>query len=142
MNSTSPQRSDSAPLPPAGTRDMAKTVLIVEDNDLSMKLYKDVLEVHGFRTLGTKSGEEALRLARDHHPDLIIMDIQLPETSGLDVTRLIKNDAGTRSIPVVAVTALAVDWVEKRAREEGCEAYLAKPISVTEFMGVVTRFVN
>lgn len=121
---------------------MDKTVLIVEDNELSGKLFRDVLEVNGFRTLLTKSGDEALRLARDHRPDLIIMDIQLPEESGLDITRRIRNDADIRAIPIVAVTALAVDWVEERIREEGCEAYLTKPISVTRFMAAVTRFVG
>lgn len=121
---------------------MDRTVLIVEDNELSGKLFRDVLEVHGFRTLLTRSGEEALRLARHHHPDLIIMDIQLAEESGLEITRRIKDDADIRAIPIVAVTALAVDWVEERVREEGCAAYIAKPISVAQFMGTVTRFID
>ncbi len=121
---------------------MAKTVLIVEDNELSMKLFRDVLEAHGLQTLQATSGEEALRLARDRRPDLIIMDIQLPEESGLDITRRIKGDADTRTIPIVAVTALATDWIEERVRAEGCEAYLAKPISLTRFMGTVTRLVG
>lgn len=121
---------------------MKKTVLIVEDNELSSKLFCDVLEANGFRTLLTESGEEALRLARHHRPDLIIMDIQLPEVSGLDIMRRIKDDADIRDIPIVAITALAVDWVEERVREGGCDAYLTKPISVTRFMGTVTRLID
>ncbi len=121
---------------------MAKTVLIVEDNDLIMKLVRDLLVAHGFETLQTKNGEEALKLAREHVPDLIIMDIQLPEVSGLEVTRWIKNDDAIKSIPIVAVTAFAMKGDEEKIREGGCEAYIAKPISVTQFIETVKRFVN
>ncbi|MEE8274167.1 MAG: response regulator [Alphaproteobacteria bacterium] len=121
---------------------MNKTVLIVEDNELNMKLFRDLLEAHGFETLQTKNGEEALQLARDHHPDLIIMDIQLPEVSGLEVTRWIKDDDDIKSIPIVAVTAFAMKGDEEKIREGGCEAYIAKPISVTQFIDTVKRFVN
>ncbi|MFQ5957976.1 MAG: response regulator [Alphaproteobacteria bacterium] len=121
---------------------MNKTVLIVEDNELNMKLFRDLLEAHGFETLQTKSGEEALQLARDHHPDLIIMDIQLPEVSGLEVTRWIKDDDNIKSIPIVAVTAFAMKGDEEKIRDGGCEAYIAKPISVTQFIDTVRRFVN
>ena len=96
---------------------MNKTVLIVEDNELNMKLFRDLLEAHGFETLQTKNGEEALQLARDHHPDLIIMDIQLPEVSGLEVTRWIKDDDDIKSIPIVAVTAFAMKGDEEKIRE-------------------------
>lgn len=121
---------------------MSKTVLIVEDNELNMKLFRDLLEAHGYNTLETKNGEEALKLARDHHPDLIIMDIQLPEVSGLEVTRWIKNDSEIQSIPIVAVTAFAMKGDEEKIREGGCEAYIAKPISVTHFIDTVKQFVN
>ena len=84
---------------------MAKTVLIVEDNELNMKLFHDLLEAHGYRTVGTRNGIEALDLARRHRPDLILMDIQLPEVSGLEVTKWLKEDPELKSIPVVAVTA-------------------------------------
>jgi two-component system cell cycle response regulator DivK len=107
-----------------------------------MKLFRDLLEAHGFNTLETKNGEEALKLARDHHPDLIIMDIQLPEVSGLEVTRWIKNDSEIQSIPIVAVTAFAMKGDEEKIREGGCEAYIAKPISVTHFIDTVKQFVN
>lgn len=121
---------------------MAKTVLIVEDNDLNMKLFRDLLEAHGYDTLQTKDGREALQIARDHRPNLIIMDIQLPEVSGLEVTKWIKEDDDIKSIPIVAVTAFAMKGDEEKIREGGCEAYIAKPISVSQFIDTVRRFVN
>ena len=121
---------------------MAKTVLIVEDNELNMKLFRDLLEAHGYHTIGTNKGAEALALVRKHRPDLILMDIQLPEVSGLDVTRWIKDDPELRSIPVVAVTAFAMKGDEERIREGGCEAYLSKPISVGKFIETVRRFIG
>jgi two-component system cell cycle response regulator DivK len=120
----------------------AKTVLVVEDNDLNMKLFHDLLEAHGYQILQTKNGRDALRLAREHHPDLILMDIQLPEISGLEVTKLIKADDSLCQIPVVAVTAFAMKGDEEKIREGGCEAYIAKPISVAHFIATVERFLN
>ena len=84
---------------------MPKTVLIVEDNELNMKLFNDLLEAHGYATIQTKSGVEAVELARRYRPNLILMDIQLPEVSGLEVTQWLKDDEELRTIPVVAVTA-------------------------------------
>ena len=122
--------------------DAAKTVLVVEDNDLNMKLFHDLLEAHGYNIIQTKDGMDALRLARQHRPDLILMDIQLPEVSGLEVTKWIKEDDTLKSIPVVAVTAFAMKGDEEKIREGGCEAYIAKPISVTNFLQTVERFLN
>jgi len=119
-----------------------KTVLVVEDNDLNMKLFHDLLEAHGYHILQTKNGKDALRLAREHHPDLILMDIQLPEISGLEVTKQIKSDDSLSQIPVVAVTAFAMKGDEEKIREGGCEAYIAKPISVAHFIETVQRFLN
>ena len=119
-----------------------KRVLIVEDNDLNMKLFHDLLEAHGYDTLQTKDGMEALKLARQHHPDLILMDIQLPEVSGLEVTKWIKEDEDLRAIPIIAVTAFAMKGDEEKIREGGCEAYIAKPISVANFLQTVARFLN
>ena len=121
---------------------MAKTVLIVEDNELNMKLFHDLLDAHGYNILQTKDGMEALDIAREHHPDLILMDIQLPQVSGLEVTRWIKDDPELRAIPVVAVTAFAMKGDEERIREGGCEAYLSKPISVGKFIETVRRFIG
>jgi two-component system cell cycle response regulator DivK len=121
---------------------MAKTVLIVEDNELNMKLFRDLLEAHGYQTSGTSNGFEALELVRKLRPDLILMDIQLPQVSGLEVTRWIKDDPELRAIPVVAVTAFAMKGDEERIREGGCEAYLSKPISVGKFIETVRRFIG
>ena len=119
---------------------MAKTVLIVEDNELNMKLFHDLLEAHGYNTLQTRTGIEALQLARDHHPDLILMDIQLPEVSGLEVTKWIKEDETISAIPVIAVTAFAMKGDEDKIREGGCEGYISKPISVMSFLETVGSF--
>ncbi len=121
---------------------MAKTVLIGEDNELNMKLFHDLLEAQGYGTLQTKDGLEALQMARDHHPDLILMDIQLPEVSGLEVTKWLKEDDGLKSIPVIAVTAFAMKGDEEKIRQGGCEAYIAKPISVSRFLETVETFLN
>ena len=121
-------------------RGVGKTVLIVEDNELNMKLFHDLLEAHGYHILQTRDGMEALQIARDQKPDLILMDIQLPEVSGLQVTKWIKQDNMLKHIPVVAVTAFAMKGDEEKIREGGCEAYLAKPISVLAFLQTVERF--
>ena len=130
-------RSEVRYIPPTN-----KKVLIVEDNDLNMKLFNDLLEAHGYRTLQTKDGVEALALAREHRPNLILMDIQLPEVSGLEVTKWLKEDDELRAIPVIAVTAFAMKGDEEKIRDGGCEAYIAKPISVTNFLRTVERFVS
>lgn len=122
--------------------DNSKTVLIVEDNELNMKLFNDLLEAHGYETLQSMNGLEAINLARTHHPDLILMDIQLPEVSGLEVTKWLKDDDELRDIPVIAVTAFAMKGDEARIREGGCEAYISKPISVATFMETIREFIG
>jgi two-component system cell cycle response regulator DivK len=121
---------------------MTKTILIVEDNELNMKLFHDLLDAHGYKTLQTRNGMEALALAREHRPDLILMDIQLPEVSGLEVTKWLKEDDQLRKIPVVAVTAFAMKGDEERIREGGCEAYISKPISVSTFLETIRQFIG
>ncbi len=121
---------------------MPKKVLIVEDNELNMKLFNDLLEAHGYETLQTKDGFKAMEMAREHLPDLILMDIQLPEVSGLEVTKWLKDDETLRSIPIVAVTAFAMKGDEERIRQGGCEAYLSKPITVTTFIETVRHFLD
>jgi two-component system, cell cycle response regulator DivK len=130
------------PLPPLAFDPSAKTVLIVEDNELNMKLVRDLLEVRGYRILQTREGIEALKLARDHRPDLILMDIQLPEVSGLEVTKWIKEDDNLRSIPIVAVTAFAMKGDAERILESGCEDYIPKPIEVMPFLATVDRIIT
>jgi len=121
---------------------MTKTVLIVEDNELNMKLFSDLLGAHGYATIQTRDGMQALELAREHRPDLILMDIQLPEVSGLEVTKWLKEDAELKSIPVVAVTAFAMKGDEEKIRDGGCESYIAKPISVADFIATVKKFTD
>jgi two-component system, cell cycle response regulator DivK len=119
-----------------------KSVLIVEDNELNMKLFHDLLTAHGYRTVQTRNGLDAISLAREHRPDLILMDIQLPEVSGLEVTKWLKEDEELRDIPVIAVTAFAMKGDEERIRSGGCEAYVSKPISVMTFLETVRRFIG
>jgi two-component system cell cycle response regulator DivK len=121
---------------------MSKTVLIVEDNELNMKLFNDLLQAHGIKTLLTSSGVEAIELARAHMPDLILMDIQLPEVSGIEVTKWLKDDDRLKSIPVIAITAFAMKGDEERIRQSGCEGYLSKPISVGKFVQTVQSYLG
>jgi len=116
-----------------------KLVLIVEDNDLNMKLFRDLLEAHGYATIHTRDGKEVLDIARKHKPDLILMDIQLPEISGLEITRWLKGDEELRHIPVIAVTAFAMKGDEEKMKIGGCEAYLAKPISINTFITTIKQ---
>ncbi|HTV45714.1 MAG TPA: response regulator [Stellaceae bacterium] len=117
-------------------------ILIVEDNDLNMKLFNDLLAAHGYDILQSRDGADALTLAREHRPDLILMDIQLPDVSGLEITRSIKEDEALRMIPVVAVTAFAMKGDREKMREGGCEDYIAKPISVIGFLQIVERLLS
>lgn len=118
---------------------MSKKVLIVEDNELNMKLFQDLLEAHEIETVQTSNGNEVLDMARANNPDLILMDIQLPEISGLDVTKMLKDDEELKSIPVIAVTAFAMKGDEEKIREGGCEDYISKPISVTDFLEKIQK---
>ena len=116
--------------------------MIVEDNELNMKLFNDLLEANGYTTIKTRNGLEALDLAREHRPNLILMDIQLPEVSGLEVTKWIKEDDRLHTIPVIAVTAFAMKGDEERIRQGGCEAYISKPISVAKFIETIRSFIG
>jgi len=117
-------------------------ILIIEDNEKNRKLARDVLQVKGYQTIETETAEEGLRFAVETHPALILMDIQLPEVSGLEVTKWLKEDDALKSIPVVAVTAFAMKGDEEVIRQGGCEAYISKPISVTSFLETVRRFIG
>ncbi len=119
-----------------------KTVLIVEDNELNLKLFTDLLESRGYDVIATQDGMQALDLAREHVPDLILMDIQLPEVSGIDVTKWLKADDELKHIPVIAVTAFAMKGDEEKIRASGCEAYMSKPISVNDFLNMVASFLG
>ncbi len=119
-----------------------KKILIVEDNELNLKLFKDLLGAHGFETFETKDGLNVPSLVREIRPDLILMDIQLPEISGFDITRNLKAEPDLRDIPIIAVTAFAMKDDEERILKAGCEAYISKPISIIPFLQTIERFVS
>jgi two-component system cell cycle response regulator DivK len=107
-----------------------------------MKLFNDLLQAHGYETLQTKDGREAMEMTEEYHPDLILMDIQLPKISGLEITRQIKQKDDLKSIPVIAVTAFAMKGDEEKIMEGGCDGYISKPISVPTFLETVAGFLN
>ncbi len=119
-----------------------KTVMIVEDNELNMRLFNDLLQAQGYNTVRSADGKDVLRLARQHRPNLILMDVQLPGVSGVELTRTLKADAELRTIPVVAVTAFAMKGDEEKIRESGCDGYLSKPISIPVFLETVAKFIG
>ncbi len=120
---------------------MAKRILVVEDNDLNRKLFCDVLRANGFEVEPVADGQQALETARRLAPDLMIMDIQLPNVSGVDLIEQAKRDPILRSIPVLAVTAYAGKGDEERIRDAGAAGYLAKPVSIMPFMNAVKSLV-
>ena len=119
---------------------MSRKILIVEDNELNMKLFNDLLAAHGYETVKTRDGSQVLEIMRTERPDLVLMDIQLPEISGLEVTKQVKADDELKDIPVIAVTAFAMKGDEDKIREGGCEGYISKPISVMSFLETVGSF--
>jgi len=114
-------------------------VLIVEDNEKSMKLFRDVLAVKGYRTLEATTGGQAFELAAEHEPDLVLMDIQLPDVDGVEVLRRLRADERTSSISVLAVTAQAMRGDRDRFLAAGFDGYLSKPVDVLEFIGTVRK---
>lgn len=137
MSEDADNRGQAPSAPAKGRR-----VLIVEDNELNLKLFHDLLEAYGYEPMAVRDGRLVMDQVRATRPDLIIMDIQLPEVSGLEVTRWLKNDPDLKSIPIIAVTAFAMKGDEERIREGGCEGYIAKPISVVRFLETVQRFLG
>jgi len=121
---------------------MTRKVLIVEDNELNMKLFEDLLEVNKCEVFKATDGRDVLDIAHKNKPDLILMDIQLPEVSGLEVTAWLKSDEALKHIPVIAVTAFAMKGDEEKMIEGGCQDYISKPISLTEFMRVVNKYLD
>jgi two-component system, cell cycle response regulator DivK len=119
-----------------------KTVLVVEDNELNLKLFVDLLDYHGYRVVTSTFGRAAINLARQHRPDLILLDIQLPDITGMEVADQLKADENTRRIPLVAVTAFAMSGDRQRVLESGCDDYLAKPFNVREFLSLVERYTS
>jgi len=112
-------------------------ILIVEDNDKNLKLVRDVLQVKGHATLEAGTAEDGIRLAREHKPDLILMDIHLPGMSGLEALKVLRADAVTAAMPVIAVTASVMQQDRKQITEAGFDAYVGKPINLKEFLDAV-----
>ncbi len=121
---------------------MARRILVVEDNDLNRKLFCDVLKANGHEVVPVADGKNVLATARKFSPDLVIMDIQLPGVSGVDLIAEIKRDGELAKVPVLAVTAYAGKGDEERIRGAGAEDYLAKPVSIGPFMAAVRRLVG
>jgi two-component system cell cycle response regulator DivK len=121
---------------------MTQTILVVEDDELSMKILVDLLQADGYDTLQTFGCEDALISARKYHPDLIIMDIQLPGISGIECTRMLKADVELKDIPVLAVTAFALKGNGENILAAGCDAYISKPISIPYFLEMVENLIS
>jgi two-component system, cell cycle response regulator DivK len=120
----------------------AKRILIVEDNELSLKLLRDTLEAYGYQPIAARTGAAAMALAREVVPDLILMDLQLPDISGLEAVRQLKDGAETGGIPIVAVTAFALVGDEHKALTSGCDGYVSKPIALLDFVAMVERLIG
>ncbi len=118
----------------------SKVVLVVEDNPTNMRLAHALLDAHGYIVLQATDGMEGWRMAQEYRPDVILMDMQLPELSGIDVTKRLKEDETLKSIPVIAISAFAMDGDEELYRESGCDGYIPKPISVDGFIETLERF--
>ena len=117
-----------------------KTILVVEDNELNLKLVKTLLEFDGYDVLAAVDAENGIQIARKHHPDLILMDIQLPGMDGLAATRIIKNDPVLGQTPVVALTSFAMQGDEEKALGAGCDGYITKPIDTREFCNRIAKY--
>lgn len=120
----------------------AGKILVVEDNRMNLELVSDLLEAHGFQVLKAEDGTDALRMAEESLPDLILMDIQLPGMDGLEVTRQLKKNERTSDIDIIALTAHAMRGDEERAREAGCLGYITKPIDTRRFIATITGYIN
>jgi len=115
-------------------------ILVVEDNDKNMKLFRDVLLANGYRTLEATTGREAIALAAEHSPDLVLMDIQLPDIDGVEALARLRAGGRTSSVPVVALTAQAMDGDRERFLAAGFDGYVSKPVNIAEFVATVKRY--
>ena len=121
---------------------MGKVILIVEDDEKNLKLFRDILQFHGYSILEAVDGSQAIDLAKEHKPDLILMDMQLPVMDGFDATRRIKSDESLEKIPIIALTALAMSGDMKRMMAAGCDGYISKPINLTEFLLTIEKYIK
>ena len=121
---------------------MEKMILIVEDESGNLKLIRDLLQVSGYLTLEATDGAEGIELAKAHKPDLILMDILMPVMDGFEATKILKADAETRNIPIIALTSYAMKGDEEKIRGFGCDGYITKPIDTREFLKKVSEFLS
>jgi len=143
MNTCNFPKTAETTKPPKHQANVKRTrILVVEDNPLSSTLLDQLLKVHGYEILRTAEGWEAIDLARDQQPDLILMDIGLPDICGLEVIRLLKQDNQTKTIPIIVVTAFAMPGDEKRGSESGCDAYITKPITIDKLLRTIESFLS
>lgn len=122
--------------------DHKSSILVVEDNELNMKLIRAILTFSGHEIFEANDGESAVDLARSKQPDLILMDVQLPKMTGLEATQILKNDAGTEAIPVIAMTAYALRGDREKILEAGCDGYVSKPIDTRALPGVLAEYLR
>jgi len=120
---------------------MAGLILIIEDEQMNLTLVRDLLKVSGYSTIEATNGEEGVELARTEKPDLILMDIQMPEMDGLEATRILKTDASTSNIPIVALTSYAMKGDKEKVLNTGCDGYLAKPFNIQELLKEVMKYI-
>jgi two-component system cell cycle response regulator DivK len=143
MNTSNFPKAAETTKPPKHQANVKRTrILVVEDNPLSSTLLDQLLKVHGYEILRTAEGWEAIDLARDQQPDLILMDIGLPDICGLEVIRLLKQDNQTKTIPIIVVTAFAMPGDEKRGSESGCDAYITKPITIDKLLRTIESLLS
>lgn len=116
------------------------TVLIIEDNPKNRKVFKDILSVNGYKSIEAEDGNEGYKMAKEHNPDLIVMDVQLPGANGYEVTRRLKSDDDTKDIPIIIVTSFAMAGEENEARAAGCNDYITKPINIHQFVETIKKY--
>jgi two-component system, cell cycle response regulator DivK len=121
---------------------MGKVILIVEDDLLNMKLFRDLLQMNGYATFEAKNGKQGIEMAREKQPDLILMDIQMPVMGGLEATRILKSDTATADIPIIALTAAAMDGDREKAIQAGCNGFISKPMGIHDFLETVASEVH
>lgn len=124
------------------TENATKTILLVEDNEDNLVVYRTILEHVGYRVIEARDGEEGVAAAREHHPDLILMDISIPKIDGWEATKRLKADDATSAIPIIALTAHALEEDRQKATDAGCDGYLAKPVEPRRVVQEVEQFVG
>jgi two-component system cell cycle response regulator DivK len=117
-----------------------RQVVVVEDNERNMKLFREVLESSGYRTLEAETGERAVALTTEHRPDLVLMDIHLPDIDGIEALRILRADERTSSVPVLALTAQAMEGDRERFLAAGFDGYLSKPVNIADLLDAVRRY--